>query len=177
MQLTYQTKIRNNKDVLKIKLIIFNKFYVRVYTTCISKLRKCPTQKRGVQYTSILNLCIKLGKLSPWFVQVHRIRHFCYCSFSLKKTNSILFSTFNIMILYIINFLSKKLYWLSFIFPMNTLRGNPYKFIFENLYEEKIVLNPFLPQCRSLLLVLIHFSLYSRFSENQNSYAEKNSSL
>lgn len=56
-----------------------------------------------------------------------------------------------------INFLSKKLYWLSFIFPMNTLRGNPYKFIFKNLYEEKIVLNPFLPQCRSLLLVLIHF--------------------
>lgn len=130
---------------------------MRVYTTCISKLRKCPTQKQGVQYTSILNLCIKLGKLSPWFVQVHRIRHFCYCSFSLKKTNSILFSTFNIMILYNINFLSKKLYWLSFIFPMNTLRGNPYKFIFKNLYEEKIVLNPFLPQCRSLLLVLIHF--------------------
>lgn len=129
---------------------------MRVYTTCISKLRKCPTQKRGVQYTSILNLCIKLGKLSPWFVQVHRIRHFCYCSFSLKNKQYFIFYFQHQDIIYI-NFLSKKLYWLSFFFPMNTLRGNPYKFIFKNLYEEKIVLNPFLPQCRSLLLVSIHF--------------------
>lgn len=121
---------------------------MRVYTTCISKLRKCPTQKQGVQYTSILNLCIKLGKLSPWFVQVHRIRHFCYCSFSLKNKQYFIFY-FQHQDIININFLSKKLYWLSFIFPMNTLRGNPYKFIFKNLYEEKIVLNPFLPQCRS----------------------------